>query len=292
MIRVGIVGSDNSHAVAFSKLLNAEEKDPRWADAECVALYGTDQARNAEVAQLGRIPWIAPTVEEMLDKVDAAMVVWRHGHLHASHALPFIQAGIPTFVDKPFAIHLADCQAMLNAAAAAGALLTSYSTTRYCRGTQAVQERAQSLGEVRLAQITAPADLKSEYGGIFFYANHGVEIAFTLCGHGVQSVTAREGHGNIIAVLRYPDGRLVDLTLVSSVKSGYWATLHGTEGRLSEPIDISNSYQEGLAVFLEMIRTGQRPLTNEQLLEPTRLLHAIMQSLDGGQEVLISEIRT
>jgi predicted dehydrogenase len=141
MIRVGIVGSDNSHALAFSQLMNTEKGkgDPRWEEAHCVALYGTDPVRNAEVAEKGKIPMVVPTVEEMLKHVDAAMVVWRHGDLHASHALPFLQAGKPVFVDKPFAIKVEDCQAMLDAANKSRALLTSYSTTRWTKAIRKLQ---------------------------------------------------------------------------------------------------------------------------------------------------------
>lgn len=286
MIRIGIVGSDNSHALAFSQLLNTEkgEGDPRWADARCVALYGTDAARNQEVAEKGKIPYIAPTVEDMLDRVDAAMVVWRHGDLHASHALPFLKAGKPVFVDKPFAIELKDCQAMLDAAAASGAPLTSYSTTRWTPAIKELRERAAEYGELRMGQVVGPADLESEYGGVFFYANHAIEMMLALFGHDIAGIYAREGQGNVTCVVRWPDGRLANLNLCKSAKATYAATLHGTQGWITEKIDISACYEDGLAVFLEMVRTKKRPLTDAQLLEPTRLMHALLRSLESGRE--------
>ncbi len=286
MLRIGIVGSDNSHALAFAQLLNTEKGagDPRWADARCVALYGTDPVRNAEVIEKGQIPFLAPTLEDMLDRVDAVMVVWRHGDLHAGHALPFIRAGKPVFVDKPFAIRLEDCQAMLEAAAESGAPLTSYSTTRWTPAIRSLRERTSALGEIRMGQVSGPADRESEYGGIFFYANHAIEMMLTLFGHGAAGIYAREGQGNITSVVRWPDGRLANLNLGKSAKATYSATLHGTEGWLSETIDITNCYADGLAVFMEMVRTGQRPLTDAQLLEPTRIMHALLRSLASGCE--------
>lgn len=286
MIRIGIVGSDNSHALAFSQLLNTKqgEGDPRWADARCVALYGTDPARNAEVAEKGKIPHVAATVEDMLDMVDAAMVVWRHGDLHASHALPFLRTGKPVFVDKPFAIKLEDCRAMLDAARQSGAPLTSYSTTRWTPDIRKLHERSAEFGELRMGQVSGPADLESEYGGIFFYANHAIEMMFALFGHGAEGIYAREGQGNIASVVRWPDGRLANLNLSKTAKATYSATVHGTQGWISEKIDIGGCYADGLDVFLQMVRTGERPLTDEQLLEPTRLMHALLRSLETGRE--------
>lgn len=289
MIRIGIVGSDNSHALAFSQLLNTEKGagDPRWSDARCVAIYGTDGPRNEEVAEKGQIPYIAPSVEDMLDKVDAAMVVWRHGDLHASHALPFLQAGKPVFVDKPFAIKLEDCQAMLDAAEASGAPLTSFSTTRWTPAIRALQERSAEYGEIRLGQVSGPADLESEYGGVFFYANHAIEMMFALWGHGAAGIYAREGADNITSVVRWPDGRLANLNLSKSAKATYSATVHGTEGWVSEKVEIGGCYADGLDVFLKMVRSGEWPLTGAELLEPTKLMHALLRSLRSGQEEAI-----
>jgi predicted dehydrogenase len=286
MIRIGIVGSDNSHAIAFSQLMNTpkSEHDPRWSDARVVALYGTDPARNAEVAEKGNIPHLAGSVEELLDRVDAAMVVWRHGDLHREAALPFLRAGKPVFVDKPFAIKLEDCQAMLDAARESGALLTSYSTTRFSRHIRVLQSRRSEWGDLRLGQMTGPADLQSEYGGVFFYANHAIEMMLTLWGEEVETVTALEGQGNVSAVVRWQDGRLCNLNLCKSAKSTYAVTLHGTDGWVSEKLDTSSCYNEGLAEFIRMIRTGQRPLTDEQMVKPIRIMHAFLRSLKTGHE--------
>ncbi|MBM3460202.1 MAG: Gfo/Idh/MocA family oxidoreductase [Armatimonadetes bacterium] len=289
MIRVGIVGSDNSHALAFSQLLNTEkgQGDPRWADARCVAIYGTDKARNEEVAEKARIPHISPTVEDMLDRVDAAMVVWRHGDLHASHALPFLRAGKPVFVDKPFAIKLEDCKAMLEAAHYFGAPITSYSTTRWTPAIQALLARKEEFGDLLMGQVSGPADLNSEYGGVFFYANHAVEMMFQLFGHGAAGIYAREGQGNVNGVVRWPDGKLVNLNLHKSARATYSATVHGAKGWVSSTIDIGGCYADGLDVFLKMVRSKVRPLTDEQLTEPTRLLHALLKSLASGREEAI-----
>ena len=38
----------------------------------------------------------------MLGKIDALIVDHRHAKYHLEAATPFVKAGIPTFIDKPF----------------------------------------------------------------------------------------------------------------------------------------------------------------------------------------------
>src|ERR1043166_4180473 len=132
MVKLGIVGSDNSHADAFSQLCNRDKgfNGFRCRGAKVVAIYGHDAKRTEEVASNGQIPTIVENAEHMIGMVDAVLVVFRHGDLHAKYALPFIDAKISTFVDKPFSIKPSDAEQMLAAARKRRTLLTSFSTLR------------------------------------------------------------------------------------------------------------------------------------------------------------------
>ena len=101
MFRIGILGSDNSHAQHFARLCNVEKV--YGDDVRIVAIYGNDDDPNhtKEVAEKGEIPFIANNPEEFMGKVDAVMVVYRRGSLHVPHILPFIEAGYPVWIDKP-----------------------------------------------------------------------------------------------------------------------------------------------------------------------------------------------
>lgn len=277
MTKIGIVGSDNSHAVAYSKLANIEG---RAGDSRVVAISGPDPERTKEVAGLGQIPEIVERPEDMIGKVDAILVVHRHGDLHAEHAIPFLKAGIPVYVDKPFAISLDDCQAMLDAASEGNALLTSYSSLRWAPTTGDLADKMESLGDVRVGQFAGPCDFESEYAGPFFYATHVAEIAFRLMGDDVRTVQATRSGKNVAVNLTFANEAIATFSYLGDAAYHFHATLFGTKDfAAAEIIAGDDAYAEGLNLFLDAVNSGKAPLTAQQLLTPIAFVHAMQESL-------------
>ena len=119
MFRIGILGSDNSHALAFAKLCNIQDTEGNYLyeDVRITAIYGKDDDKKhtEEVAKEGRIEFIAEKPEDFFGKVDAVMVVFRRGSYHIPEILPFIEAGIPCWIDKPICKDISDVKLLENA---------------------------------------------------------------------------------------------------------------------------------------------------------------------------------
>ena len=284
MTRIGIVGSDNSHAVAYSKLANIERIA---GDSRVVAISGPDPARTQEVAALGQIPEIVDDFRDLIGKVDAVLVVHRHGDLHAEHAIPFLEAGIPVYVDKPFAVSLADCHRMLAAAKAGNAVLTSYSSLRWAPKTASLAKELPELGEIRVGQFAGPCDFTSEYAGPFFYATHVAEIAFRLMGDDVTSVRATQSGQSVVATVTFANNAVATFSYLGDAAYHFHATLFGTSDFAAREIVAGDaSYGAGLLTFLDAVATGVAPLTEKQLLTPIAFVHAMQASLaNDGQAV-------
>jgi len=289
VIRIGIVGSDNSHAIALSQLCNLNDTPEQKAirGAKVAALFGLVPERNEEVAKAGSIPTIVRKHTDMIGMVDAVFVVFRHGGLHYRYVRPFIEAGVPAFVDKPLACSTADAKRILALAERKNVLLTSYSTIRWAKGTQELIGKCAELGGVRSGVFGCPSDPTSEYGGIHFYAIHAVETMQQVMGLGVAEVAARQSGKNTVAAVSYGDGRTATLHLLADAKHGFYATAFCKEGVAGGALDISDCYVAGLTRILRMLRTGQRPLADEAMLEPVRVLDAIVKSATTGQTVRV-----
>ncbi|HYH12495.1 MAG TPA: Gfo/Idh/MocA family oxidoreductase [Thermomicrobiales bacterium] len=281
MIRIGIVGSDNSHAIAYSKLANIDQVVGERA--RVTTIWGADTDRTSEVAAKGNIPEIATSLHKLVDQVDAAIVVDRHGDLHAEHALPLLLEGKPVFVDKPFAIDLADCRRMLNAAKQARAAITSFSSLSIAPDTKAM--KSQALGTVRLGQFAGPCDFGSEYGGPFFYATHLIELAITLLGERVSGLQASRAGNTVVVNAIWDNDAIGTLGYFKDAQYHFHASLFGTDGMVNGEIRVDDAgYAEALSVAVDMFETGKNPLSNRHLLLPIVMTEAIVRSLDRDGE--------
>ena len=288
MMRIGIIGSDNSHADRYSELCNMPDdpklKDLQVSDAKVVALFGIPEheARTKEVSTKYHIPTVVSRPEEMIGKIDLAICVFRKGSLHAKYSLPLIEAGIPIYVDKPFASSAADARAMLKAADKRGTPITSMSSFRVAASTLQFKAEVEKIGPVTYGISIGPGDRKSEYDGLIFYGIHAVEVMLTVFGHGVKDVRAVDQNNNIVATVTYPDDRIVTLTFVGNAQYAFRAIAFGKKGQAMFTPGTGTFYRDALVSVIEMAKTRKRPLSNEQMLEQVQMFHAIEQSLNSG----------
>ena len=286
MIRIGIIGSDNSHADRFSELVNLPERTQHAEGARVEYIYGREAERTEQVATNNRIQHIVSDPSEMIGKVEAAMVVFRHGGLHLEHARAFLEAGIPTFVDKPLTVDVGEAQELTALAEKTGTPLTSYSTVRWASHARRFKEQMARLPGVPAALYTSPAERQSVYGGLIFYGVHAVELMHELHGTDVHEIRATEHeNGCMVATVHYMDGPVITLELLKGTAVRFEMTAYGADKVLHEPLDMSDCYLNGMRAFLEMVRTGRPPIPYPEMVATIRVLNAIEESIASDAAV-------
>jgi predicted dehydrogenase len=299
MFKIGILGSDNSHADRFSEILNRSDHAAYLPDsgAKVVAIWGQEPERTQQVATTNGIDTIVAAPEEMIGKVDAVFCVTRHGGLHRGLVTPYLEQGIPVFVDKPIAVDAGDARAIVELAKAKNVPCTSFSTVRFSQSMQAFAQVAANLGGIRVGSYSGPATRRSVYGGIIFYAIHSIEMMLMLQGTGVAWVSAQEGpaldangNGNVTVTCAYGDGATGTLALTVDAKYAFTAHAIGREGLAYRELDIHDCYREGMKVILPTLR-GERDagVAPEAMVEAVQIAQAIDRSLDEDRRVEISE---
>lgn len=295
MIKIGILGSDNSHALAFAKLCNIPDENGNYLyeDVRIEAIYGRDDdpEHTKQVAEEGKIPFIAKEPAEFMGKVDAVMVVYRRGAYHVADILPFIEAGLPVWIDKPVCESTDDIKKLREACERNNTLITGGSTLKYNYEVLTLQNKVASgaLGKVSGGCINFPGDLESVYGGIFFYGSHLIEMMLSIFGYDVKSVYASSIEPKNTTVIAKYDSMLVNLNF-NNLTPSYHLTVYGDKKVVSSELDMSIIYKLGFAKFIEMLKSGKMPLSFDDLVKPVYVLNAIQKSLDEGREVEISEI--
>ena len=147
-MKIGIVGAENSHTVAVAKTLNINKS---CGSARVAMVWGETRKLAEIAARDGEIPEIVRKPEDMIGRVDGVMIDHRHAKYHVPQAIPFVEAGIPCFVDKPFSYTVAEGANLLRLAKKKGTPITSYSVLAEQTGYKNdLLKQIRAAGKIRL----------------------------------------------------------------------------------------------------------------------------------------------
>ena len=286
MINIGIVGAENSHTAAIAKVLNVEKK---VRGVRVTHVWGETAQYAQAAAAAGQIPHIVRTPEELIVQVDAAVVDHRHGKDHLPAARPLLEAKIPLFIDKPFCYRRAEGKRFLARAEELGVPVCSFSTLPKQASYRAFAKKMRQLGPIQAVVATGPCDIKSKWGGVFFYGIHQVDMVLRLLGTDIRWAEIHRGGGdNHTATLTYRDGCVATLNLVGGAAPGFHLSAIGEKGRIDEPITSdASSYLSGVRDFCAMFRTGKTDETAQTMLGPVAVLEALEKSLEKKSRVRV-----
>ena len=297
MYRIGIIGTENSHAMAFAKILNQPDPEtgkPRFPDARIVGVYGPDTDSTKKIMDEVGVDFIAKDPQEFMGKVDAMSINCRKGSLHYKYALPFVEKGMPVFIDKPFTSDTAEAERLIAAAKKSGAKICGGSSARLVPDTQILRhivKRLISKNEFITASLNYAADPSSEYDGFYFYSPHLTEIVLEVFGSNVKSLVTFGKNGSRISIWRY-SGFDVTLNYTKDThESG--AFIMAKNNNIYREIDVGHHLDINVAYLLEvehlihMIRTGEMPCSYDDLLVPVKMIAAVEESVKTGKEVFM-----
>lgn len=283
MIRIGIVGSDNSHAITFSQMINDQNHKYHVDGMKVLYLYGLDEERNREVSEKGGIPYIVKRPEDMIDKIDCVFIEFRDGALHYKYAKLFIEAGIPVFIDKPLAASVDDAEKIVSLAIKNNVLLTSFSALRFSR---IVQEVKHIRDEIVTLSITGPGDPDSIYSGLIFYGIHVAEIVEEILGPFSGKVYAVRKGKTILGVLEVDNGPLVSILISNDIPYHFSIrALTKSQVIYSKIEDFMECYKNGLLTVKRMLKEREWPLKVNDMIVPIKVIKAVEESYTKGTTV-------
>ena len=114
---------------------------------------------------------------------------------------------------------------------------------------------------------TGPCDIRSKWGGIFFYGIHQVDMILRLLGCDVAHACLNKGAGeNHTATFSYRDGAVATMNLVGEGRAAFHLSAIGEKGRLDSEIAMDESpYLTGVRDFVRMFKTGRSEETEETI---------------------------
>lgn len=285
MFKIGIIGTENSHAGAFMEIF---KNDPAYADMQVVCIGGLYDEANARLQEKYGVE-IVNDPEEMAKKVDAAMITCRDGKYHAKFAMPFVKAGKPVFVDKPFTVDGAEGKELVALAKAKNVPLVGGSAVKSAYDIIMLENAVKANPKaVRGGALVAPVSLDNEYSGFYFYSSHLAKMCLRIFGYNPIAVTAKECNGSVTAMVEYTD-YTVCLQFVKD-SGAFYGEIVSDSGVYARNVDISIIYRHECEEFADMLRNGKMAYSYEQLLAPVFLLNAVYQSYTTGERVKVESV--
>jgi hypothetical protein len=218
---------------------------------------------------------------EMIGKVDGMLIESQEGGAHWDAARPFLEAGIPCFVDKPFACSTADAKRMAELAAKKRVSLFSSSSLRFGNELVALMDEPRR-GPIIGALAYGPAPLFEKdptlNPGLFHYGIHAVEVLYTLMGPGCRRVTCMHEAGTDVVTGQWKDGRLGSVRGIRAGKADYGALVFTEAGVRPLAIGMRFAYRNLLRAIVKMFETRQAPLDIATTVEIVSFIEAANKS--------------
>lgn len=292
--RIGIIGLDTSHSVAFTKSINSNPEEYRDYKVVAAYPYGTKTIPSAT----DRIPKyteeiqtfgvkIVDSIKELLKQVDYVLLETNDGRLHLEQAKEVFEAKKPVFIDKPIAASYKDAKEIFLLSEAHGVPMFSASSLRYIPGMEEILDG--KYGKVLGADIHTPAVLEASHPDFFWYGIHGVEILFTAMGAGCKNVSRTHTKDTDVIVGTWEDGRIGTVRGIRQGKTGYGGTVYCEKGIVT--LGTFKGYQPLVKKIVEFFDTKQVPFDPKETLEICAFIEAADLSKEAeGKTVKIETV--
>jgi len=267
--------------------LNKEPKETlRIPGARVTHVWTDDPADAPLVAKASLIDHVAARPEDVIGQVDAVIVATDKGGEHVERCRPFVEAGLPVFVDKPLVDNEPDLQTFHRWVAEGKPILSS-SCMRYTKEFMPYRISTHELGALRFACITTAKTWER-------YGIHALEGVYPIIGPGF--VLARNSGTLERNVVHFRHRSGVDLVVAANMDMyGGFGTLMlcGTAGSVqTEFNDTFYAFKTQLETFIAYLRTGVRPFPWSETEELMQMVIAGIRSREeDGREVLLEEIK-
>ncbi len=252
-------------------------------DAAVTHVWTDNPAEAPSVAAASLIPNILDKPEDAIGQVDAVIIATDDGADHVRRCRPFIEAGLPIFIDKPMATTRDELDTLVDWQRQGNRILSS-SGLRYDPDIARLREHLDDLGELRwISAITAKTWER--------YGIHCLEPIYSVLGPGFTSIRMESDPGGDVAFLRHQSGTRVTIAAIHDAFGSFGKfQFCGTKSMSFLPHrDTYTAFRDQLRSFVDFLKTGERPFPFEHTIEMMEILIAGIRSRkEGGSTVSLS----
>ena len=301
-IRLGMIGmtEGNGHPYSWSAIFNGYDKAKMTAEcpfagipeylnkepeetlritgAEVTHIYCDDRKDAEHVAECSLIANVVAAPEDMIGHIDAVIIGTDIGSQHVERARPFVEDGLPIFIDKPLCDNLKDLATFRKWIKVDKHPILSSSAMRYQKELLPYRISTHDLGELRL--ITAPMAKKWETYGI-----HALEAIYPIVGPGFISIQNTGTKDRNIVHMTHKDGIDIVIGCINGMAYGGAVCLNGTLGSAAvKGNDTFYAFKSQLQAFIDYLRSGTPPFPFEETEELMKLVIGGIESRNNNNK--------
>jgi hypothetical protein len=304
MIRVGVMGMSegNGHPFSFSAIINGYDEarfsEAGWpvilnylklqgsdrfglGDARVTHAWTQDSIITRKLCAACRIETACDQPTDMLSAVDAVIIARDDWESHAGLAMPFLERGVPVFVDKPLTLDLAQLDSFMPYLRSGK--LMSCSGLRYAAELDPMRLAQPETGDI---QLISGAVLN----GLERYGIHLIEAVASLGGVFARPVSVTRlpaPHASYLLTLY--GGVPFHLDCLGTVGKTFHLSFFGQTGhRHFDLHDNFSAFRRTLEQFFQMVRTGAPVIPPGETLGLMRLI-ANAQKLKPGMTAHVEQ---
>lgn len=247
-----------------------------------ICCTGEGEFAAEHVAACSKIPNVVDKPEDVIGKVDAVIVATDIGSEHVERCRPFVEAGIPIFVDKPMVDNAEDL-AVFDQWIEQGHWILSGSSMRYVKEFLPYRLSTHNLGRINLVTMSMAKYWET-------YGIHALEAVYPILGPGF--LTCRNVGNKERNFVHYTHSCGADVFIYVRKDMGAGTgllTLQGTDGfDTLKSMDSFYAFKTQLEKFIQYLRTGERPFPYSETHELMRMIIAALRSRNsGGSEIAV-----
>jgi hypothetical protein len=290
IIKLGVVGisEGNGHPYSWSAIFNGYELDlikecgfpviPEYLSLQkfpenflskygkVTSVFTQNKSISQHISNSCFIEHIAESPEDLIQNVDAILFARDDSENHLKMTLPYINSGLPIFIDKPFALTLEDANTMLNAQKYSSQIFTC-SSFRFADELILTKRESDKLGEINFVKAQIPKKWST-------YAVHLLEpivVNVKSRGRFVKVVIKKEKNYRIYTIFWENLEAELHLTNTNIVPISF--EYHGNKKSIKKIFNDSfNCFKNSLHKFVYQAKTKKNIISRDDTLEIVKIL--------------------
>ncbi|MEM2904184.1 MAG: Gfo/Idh/MocA family oxidoreductase [Candidatus Bathyarchaeia archaeon] len=285
LLKVGVLTCGPwSHMSIWAPIINAAEGRVRMTGMRLSHVWDIDRA-DAEAFGKRFGVLVVENFDEMVGKVDAVILSdFDAAPVFKQLSRPYIEAGIPIFINRPFAFNLRDAREMLDLAKRHDTPVMCGSSFEYVKEVQIIRSKVKAIEPI--AGYVADNSMSD-------YATHGVHglyFVYACLGGGVRSVSYqtpdwRSPNGVVILEHEGREGGKRFYGCVQQVEgagTNAWIKVYG-KGYIEQSVWWEGSnWDRDLFLWLPMLLKMEQMFTTREMPEPYEHIYEKTQIFLAG----------